>query len=54
MEHYTTQTEQRNEIVTNDFESPADRHALRLSLKLGFPISHIRTALLANAAVKEN
>jgi hypothetical protein len=51
---YTHQVEARNEIVTDDCESVADRHALRLSLKLGFPISHIRAALRANAAVKEH
>jgi hypothetical protein len=53
MNHYTKQTEQHNDVGTDDFESAANRYAIRLSRRLGFPIEHVRTALLANAAVKE-
>jgi hypothetical protein len=54
MEHYTQQVEQHNEIVTEDFESAANRYALRLGRQKGFPVAHVRAALLANAAVKEH
>jgi hypothetical protein len=54
MEQYTKQVEQHNEVVTDDFESATNRYALRLGRQLGFPIAHVRTALLANAAVKEH
>jgi hypothetical protein len=54
MEHYTQQAEQHNEVVTDHFESAADRYALRLSRQKGFSVAHVRTALLANAAVKEH
>ncbi len=54
MTQYTHQVEARNEIVTDDFESPANRLARRLSHQTGFPIAHVRIALLANAAVKEH
>jgi hypothetical protein len=54
MNYYTKQTEQHNEVVTDHFETAADRYALRLSRRLGFPIAHVRTVLLANAAVKEH
>jgi hypothetical protein len=51
---YTKQPEQHNAVITDDFESATNRYALRLSRQLGFPIAHVRTALLANAAVKEH
>jgi hypothetical protein len=54
MTPYTHQPEPRNDIVIVVFESPADRYALRLSRQTGFPVAHVRTALLANAAVKEH
>ena len=54
MNCYIKQTEQRNEIVPDRFESAADRYALRLSRQKGFSVAHVRTALLANAAVKEH
>jgi hypothetical protein len=54
MQYYTKQADKYNEVVTDDFESEADRYALRLSRRLSLPISHVRTALLANAAVKEH
>ena len=54
MEHYTTQPEQHNNIGAEDCESVTDRYAQRISHRTGFPISHIRAALRANAAVKEH
>ena len=40
--------------VADDCELAANRYTLRLSRQLGFPITHVRAALLANAAVKEH
>jgi hypothetical protein len=54
MTPYTNQVEPRKEIVTDDFDSPANRLARRLSRQTGFPVAHVRIALLANAAVKEH
>jgi hypothetical protein len=54
MTQYTYQAEPRNEIVTDDFASAADRYAYRISRQKGFSVAHVRTALLANAAVKEH
>jgi hypothetical protein len=54
MKHYTKQVDKHNEVVTDDPESAADRYALRLSLKNGFSVAHVRAALRANAAVKEH
>ena len=54
MTPYTHQVEPRKEIVADDFKSAANRYALRLSRQKGFTVAHVRTALLANAAVKEH
>ena len=54
MKHYNKQPEQHNDVGADDCESAANRWALRLSRQLGFPVAHVRTALLANAAVKEH
>ena len=54
MKYYTKQVDKHNEVVTDDPESAADRYALRLSRQNGFSVGHVRTALLANAAVMEH
>jgi hypothetical protein len=54
MGSYTKQPEQHSDIVTDDSESTANRYALRLSRQNGFSVGHVRTALLANAAVMEH
>ena len=54
IESYTNKVEEHNEVVTDRFDSAADRYALRLSLKNGFSVAHVRAALRANAAVKEH
>jgi hypothetical protein len=54
MKHYTKQVEQYNDIVTDDSESAADRYALHLSRRTGFPVTLVLAALLANAAVREH
>jgi hypothetical protein len=54
MEQYTQQAEQHNNFGNDDLDSAANRYALRLSRRLGLPVAHVRTALLANAAVKEH
>jgi hypothetical protein len=53
MQLYTKQPEQHNPVGADDFESAADRYALHLSRQRGFSVAQVRTALLANAAVKE-
>jgi hypothetical protein len=54
VKYYTKQADKYNEVATDDFESPANRLARRLSRQTGFPVAHVRIALLANAAVKEH
>jgi hypothetical protein len=54
MKQYTNQVEPRKEIVADDHELAANRYALRISRKRGFSVAHVRTALIVNAAVKEN
>ncbi|UGX92329.1 hypothetical protein G6321_00042555 [Bradyrhizobium barranii subsp. barranii] len=53
MKYYTEHPEPRNDFAADDSISATDRHARRLSHRLGFPIAHVRTALVVNAAVKE-
>jgi hypothetical protein len=53
-ESYTNQSEEHNGIAADDFVSAANRYARRLSRQLGFPVALVRTALVANAAVKEH
>jgi hypothetical protein len=54
MSLYTQQVEPRNELVAiDDFESAVDRYAIRICRQKAFPVAHVRTALLVNAAVKE-
>jgi hypothetical protein len=54
MNHYTKQVEQYNDIVNDDSDAAVNRYAIRLSHQRGFSVDHIRAALVANAAVKEN
>lgn len=54
MKHYTKQVEQYNPVGVDDFESAADRYALHLSRRTGFPVTLVLAALHANAAVREH
>lgn len=54
MNSYNEKPEQRNDLAADDYLSVTDRYARRLSRKLGLPLPNVRTAVVANAAVKEH